>query len=62
MTSRETSIINGLSQINGAIVDATTVPFIAEVKKSGVFSLLFAGAQLTSSTILINTVPPQNMY
>jgi hypothetical protein len=62
MTSRETSIINGLSQINGAIIDATTVPFIAEVKKSGVFSLLFAGAQLTSSTLLINTVSPQNMY
>lgn len=62
MTSRETSVINGLNKINGAIIDATTVPFIAEVKKSGVLSLLFAGAQLTSSTLLINTVPPQNMY
>lgn len=40
----------------------TTAPFIAEIKKSGLFAMLFSGAQITSCSILINSVPPQNMY
>ena len=35
---------------------------MAEVKKSGVFAALFSGAHLTSTTLFVNTVPPQNMY
>ena len=35
---------------------------IAEAKKAGLFSLLFNGAQITSATVLINTVPAQNAY
>lgn len=62
MSDTQHSIINGLSGLNDALIQATTAPMIAEAKKAGVFSLLFGGAQITSATILVNTVPSQNMY
>jgi hypothetical protein len=40
----------------------TTLPFVQEIKKTGVFSLLMGGAQITSCSILVNTIPAQNMY
>jgi hypothetical protein len=62
MTDSEQAVINGLSSINNVLVTTTTTPFVAEVKKSGVMSLLFGGAQITSCSILINQIHPQNMY
>lgn len=62
MTDIEQSITNGLSGFNDAFANATAVPFIAEVKKAGVFALLFSGAHITSATVMVNSVPPQNMY
>ena len=35
---------------------------VQEVKKTGIFAILFSGAQLSSTIILCNTVPAQNMY
>jgi hypothetical protein len=40
----------------------TTSPFVAEIKKSGLFAMLFSGAQITTCSIFINTIPSQNMY
>ena len=48
--------------MNGVLANATTTPFLAEVKKSGVFALLFSGAHITSCTIFVNSIPPQNLY
>ncbi len=62
MTDTEQSIINGVNSINNVIATATTAPFIAEVKKSGVFALLFSGAHITSCSIMVNNIHPQNMY
>jgi hypothetical protein len=44
------------------IRDVTTKPFIQELKKAGVFSMLFAGAQITSCSVLVNNIPSQNLY
>lgn len=62
MTDTEQAITNGLSGFNDAFANATAAPFLAEVKKAGVLALLFSGAQVTSTTVMINSVPPQNMY
>jgi hypothetical protein len=62
MTDTEQAITNGLSGFNDAFASATATPFLAEVKKAGVLALLFSGAQITSTTVMINSVPPQNMY
>lgn len=40
----------------------TTLPYVQEIKKAGVFSLFMGGAQITSCSILVNTIPSQNMY
>lgn len=38
------------------------MPGFQEIKKTGLFSMLFSGAQITSSAVLCNTVPSQNFY
>lgn len=40
----------------------TTLPYVQEIKKSGVFALLFGGAQITSCSMLVNNIHSQNMY
>jgi hypothetical protein len=55
-------VINNLASINNVAIAATTAPFVAEVKKSGAFALLFSGAQITSCAVLVNSIPSQNMY
>ena len=62
LSDMETSIINGLGSVNDVYANATTSPVLAEIKKSGVFAMLFSGAHITTSTILVNSVPPQNLY
>lgn len=41
---------------------ATTSPFMAEIKKSGLFAMILSGAQITSCSIFVNSIPSQNMY
>jgi len=36
--------------------------YVQEIKKTGVFNLLFSGAQITSGSVLVNNIPAQNMY
>jgi len=42
--------------------DLLSKPYIQEIKKSGVFNLLFAGAQITSCSVLSNQIQSQNLY
>lgn len=51
-----------LEDINNQMNTFFTQPWVQEIKKSGVFALLFPGAQLCSTIILHNATPPANMY
>jgi hypothetical protein len=58
----EATVISSLSTTSESISSITTLPGMQEVNKAGLISLVFPGAQLTSTSILINSVPPQNSY
>lgn len=62
MSDLEKQIINGLSGISSVISKATTIPGLQELKKSGVFGILFSGAQITSTSVFVNSIPSQNLY
>lgn len=62
MTDGEKAIINGLSTVSDTVSSVTTMPYVQEIKKSGLFMFLFAGAQITSCSVLVNNIPSQNMY
>jgi hypothetical protein len=62
MSDIEQSIINGMNNINNVFATATTSPVLAEIKKAGAFAMIFSGAHITSCSIMVNNVPPQNMY
>ena len=42
--------------------DLLASAYVQEIKKSGVFNLLFSGAQVTSLTVLSNHIQSQNIY
>ena len=48
--------------MNDGLNEGLGQKWVQEIKKTGVLSLLFSGAQLCSIIILCNTLPPQNMY
>lgn len=62
MTDIEKSIIDGLSETSDMISNFTTKPYIQELKKMGLFMFLFSGAQITSTSVLVNSIPSQNLY
>lgn len=62
MSDLENNIVNTMDTINNQISSITALPGVQEINKAGLFSLLCGGAQLTSTSILLNTVPPQNAY
>lgn len=39
-----------------------TLPGIQEFKKSGILAMLFSGAQITSASMLANSIQSQNLY
>jgi len=50
-----------------AILSTTTnnmlsSPYFQEIKKSGIFNMLFSGAQITSCSVLSNQITSQNLY
>lgn len=51
-----------MSSINSLLAKVTTTPFVAEVKKSGVLTMVFSGALMTTTSIFVNSVPAQNLY
>jgi hypothetical protein len=40
----------------------TTLPYLQELKKSGLFAFVFSGAQATTTSVLVNNIPSQNLY
>ena len=62
MSDGEKQIISSLSNVSDLISKYTTLPFVQEIKKSGFFLFFFAGAQITSTSILVNSIPSQNLY
>lgn len=38
------------------------MPYVQEIKKMGIFTLFFGGAQITSTLVLVNNIPSQNLY
>lgn len=62
MSDTEKSVINQIGAISDVMAKATTAPFVAEIKKSGLLAMIFSGAQITSTSVLVNSIPSQNMY
>jgi hypothetical protein len=58
----EVGIMTSLSTLSTKTNWILTSPYVQEIKKSGVFSLLFSGAQITSCSILSNQIQSQNLY
>lgn len=38
------------------------MPYMQEIKKTGIFAMLLSGAQATSMACLVNNIPSQNFY
>ena len=60
--SLETGIMKSLSTLSTKTNKLLASPYVQEIKKSGVFSLLFSGAQVTSMSMLSNQIQSQNLY
>ena len=62
MTDAEENIIDGLSETSDGLANYTTKPYVQELKKMGLFLFFFSGAQITSTAVLVNNIPSQNLY
>lgn len=51
-----------MSKASDQISSILTMPYVQEITKSGAFMFLFPGAQITSCSILFNSIPAQNHY
>jgi hypothetical protein len=58
----EENVMNTFSTLSTKTNNLLTQPYIQEIKKSGVFNLLFSGAQVTSLSVLSNQIQSQNLY
>lgn len=58
----QSEIVNKLSNVSNGVNQILSLPYLQEIKKTGVFNIFFSGAQLTSSVIVSNTIPAQNAY
>lgn len=62
LSDLERTIIKGLSNTSDAIQSVVTLPIVQEFNKAGVMSLIFPGAQITSSLIVTDSVFSEQMY
>ncbi len=62
LSESEKKIIDGVSTFSNKVEAITTLPYVQEIKKAGVFAMLMGGAQITSTACLVNSVPSQNFY
>ena len=58
----EENVMSSVSALSTKTNNFLALPYVQEIKKSGVFSLLFSGAQATSLSLLSNQIQSQNMY
>lgn len=61
-SKQEAAIMKFLAATSESIKSITTMPGIQEINKAGFMAIFLPGVQLTSSSILINSVPAQNSY
>jgi len=61
-SSLETNVMTSFSTLATKTNNLLASAYVQEIKKSGVFSLLFSGAQVTSLTVLSNHIMSQNLY
>lgn len=54
--------MNALSKLSTKTIKVLALPYVQEIKKTGVFALLFSGAQITSCSMLSNQIQSQNLY
>jgi hypothetical protein len=54
--------MTSLSTLSSKTNDFLDKPYVQEIKKTGIFAMLFSGAQITSSSMLSNQIQSQNMY
>ena len=62
MSDTEKGVVNGLSKMSDKVLSVTTLPYVQEIKKTGIFAMFMGGAQVTSMVILVNSIPSQNFY
>jgi hypothetical protein len=55
-------IVDGVANMSETVLSFTTLPYIQEIKKTGIFAYLLGGAQATSLSCLVNSIPSQNLY
>ena len=58
----EANIMNSFATLSQKTNDILAKPYVQEIKKSGLFALLFGGAQITSCSVLSNQIQSQNLY
>jgi len=54
--------MDSVAKFSDKIEAVTTMPYIQEIKKAGLFAMILGGAQITSTAVLVNTIPSQNFY
>lgn len=58
----EENVIQSFSTLSTKTNNFLASPYLQEIKKSGIFCLLFTGAQVTSLSMLSNQIQSQNLY
>lgn len=62
LSALEENIIQSFATLSAKTNDFLATPYVQEIKKSGLFNLLFTGAQVTSLSVLSNQIQSQNLY
>lgn len=62
LSDNEKLIMDSFANISDKVSSFTTLPYVQEIKKAGIFTLFLGGAQATSTAVLINSIPSQNFY
>jgi hypothetical protein len=62
LSAFETNLMTSFATLSQKTNDFLAQPYIQEIKKSGLLSLLFGGAQITSCSVLSNQIQSQNLY
>lgn len=61
-TDLEKGIMTSLATLSTSTNNMLSSSYAQEFKKSGIFNILFSGAQVTSFSVLSNQIPSQNLY
>ena len=62
MNKWDRSAVDDLQATNDKVNWGLGQKWAQEIKKTGVFAFIFPGAQLSSTVVVCNSVPAENMY